>query len=207
MYTFTSVSSAVYRDKGSKFLAFCEPVADFYDVNIVISKYKSKYPDASHHCLAWRLNPANVTEFSSDDGEPGGTAGLPILNKMRAAEIVQGMILVVRYYGGTNLGKSGLIKAYGESAQLAIQENSLNLVKVVRCFTVTFPYSESKTFDQLVNRWNLEVSDAKYSEDVRIEVFVDVGQLENLVQQLNNLEYAGFSFLMGEIKFISSKQV
>jgi uncharacterized YigZ family protein len=125
LHTVNKPYHAEYRVKGSKFPSYIYPAEDRDDVNTVLTNLKSEHPAATHHCYAYRLHPNNVIEFDQDDGEPGSTAGLPILGSLRSNELINVLLVVVRYYGGTKLGKSGLIEAYGHTADLCIQKASL----------------------------------------------------------------------------------
>src|SRR5699024_7939360 len=123
--------SDTYRDKGSKFIGYLFPIADKDAFDNQLQDIKSKYPDATHHCYAWRYNPAVVEEFAQDDGEPGGTAGLPILNQMKSFEVINAGLIVVRYFGGTKLGKPGLIEAYSHSAALCLSKAKTKPIRLV----------------------------------------------------------------------------
>ena len=104
------------RIKGSRFIANVRPIVSEGDVVGIIEEISRDLPAASHHCYAWRLGWGPPRERSTDDGEPGGTAGPPILQALRGREISDTLVVVTRYYGGTNLGKGGLVRAYGGAA-------------------------------------------------------------------------------------------
>ena len=112
------VGTGIYKDRGSKFLSFAEPVTSEEEAKERIAWYKKKYHDARHVCYAYRLGP-NLWR-TKDDGEPHGTAGAPILRAMDAAGADNILVVVVRYFGGTLLGTGGLIVAYREAAKLAL---------------------------------------------------------------------------------------
>src|SRR5699024_755346 len=98
--------------------------------------------DATHHCYGWRISPNNIEEFAQDDGEPGGTAGLPILNQLKSFNVVNGACVVVRYFGGTKLGKAGLIQAYGHTAELCLKQAELSNLVATQNFRIIYPYQE-----------------------------------------------------------------
>ncbi len=113
-----TVYEGVYKDRGSKFLAFAEPITDEEEAKERIAWYKKKYHDARHVCYAYRLGP-NLFR-TKDDGEPHGTAGVPILRTIDAAQKDNLLVVVVRYFGGTLLGTGGLMVAYREATRAAI---------------------------------------------------------------------------------------
>ena len=163
---------------------------------------KSEYPDATHHCYAWRLNPAKVEEFAQDDGEPSGTAGLPILNQLKSFEAVNAGIVVVRYYGGTHLGKSGLIEAYGRSASLCLEEASLKEIRIIQKVELTYPYSEQNTIEQWMHRFDLEELESEYLETVKLVVGCPQKQSDAFIQTLDSSSHLGITHKVLENSYI-----
>ncbi|MCB0396942.1 MAG: YigZ family protein [Flavobacteriales bacterium] len=156
----------VYREKASKFLAFAYPWQDEETALEQIQALRKLHPKARHVCYAFRyLNTGRQEEKSNDDHEPGGTAGLPILNKLRSADIQEGMVAVVRYFGGTLLGKTGLIKAYGEAAALAISEAG-DLLKFHTCeFCLQFPYTLADLVQARLEKMKIEIVTREFELD------------------------------------------
>lgn len=120
--TIIEPSIGEFKDKGSKFLAFAYPVEDVSDVAIIVDKLQREHIKARHFCYAWRLGTTGNSFRSNDDGEPGGTAGKPILGQIDSFGVTNVVIVVVRYFGGTLLGTGGLIQAYREAARLAMAD-------------------------------------------------------------------------------------
>ena len=120
MLTITELSKGIYKDRGSKFLAFAEPITDEDTAKARIAWYKKKYHDARHVCYAYRLG-ANLWR-TKDDGEPHGTAGMPILRSIDARSLDNILVVVVRYFGGTLLGTGGLMVAYREATIDALKD-------------------------------------------------------------------------------------
>jgi uncharacterized YigZ family protein len=120
-----------YRQKGSKFLAYAFRINTIDDVNSKLQGLKSEHPKANHHCIAYRLGFNENIEYSSDDREPSGSAGKPILGVLRSGEIFNTLIVVIRYFGGTQLGVPGLIHAYRESASVAIRNSKVIRKRVI----------------------------------------------------------------------------
>lgn len=131
----------VYKEKGSKFYSYCLPVKHVNEVAELVLFIKSKHPKARHHCYAYRLGLDGLQFRSVDAGEPSGTAGKPILGQIDSAGITDTLIIVVRYFGGTLLGASGLIKAYKESAADAIRNGNIIQVEITRIWRINFDFS------------------------------------------------------------------
>ena len=134
-------SEGLYKEKGSKFYAYCFPVEHARDVVDLLDFVKLKHPKARHHCYAYRIGIDGLLFRTVDDGEPSGTAGKPILGQIDAAKITNTLIIVVRYFGGTLLGVSGLIKAYRESAAESIRNGKIVEVEIMRNWKINFDFS------------------------------------------------------------------
>lgn len=149
--------------KGSRFIATCVPVSSLIDVRNVISSLQSEHPNANHHC--WAVRFADGQERSNDDGEPGGSAGQPILQRIQRAELVNSLVVVTRYFGGTKLGVGGLIRAYGGAACEAIQTVEIQTMTSVDIVELEFAYS-----DQSILRTVVHASNGIFD----VEVYTDV---------------------------------
>lgn len=203
MKTIKKNTEASLRELGSKFLGFLFYSENETDFKKQLDQIKSTFPDASHHCYAYRVNPNSIIEFSSDDGEPSGTAGLPILNQLKSFELVNAGIVVVRYFGGTKLGKPGLIQAYGESAKLCLQKASFETIKAVQLFKLSYPYSEENIINKLKINYELKDQSAKYLADVTLTLACLIEKSEDLEKELLSLEYLNIQFEKLEPGFIS----
>lgn len=131
-------ATGIFRDKGSKFIAYIYPVSADTEIKPVLMQLKAEHPKARHHCWAYRLGMDTSNYRLNDDGEPSGTAGRPILNSLLSAELTNVFVVVVRYFGGTLLGVPGLINAYKSATIDAIENSNIvekteNLVYSVRC--------------------------------------------------------------------------
>lgn len=178
-----------FREKGSKFIGHLFPVDSKETFESRLAEIKARYPDATHHCYAWRIDPAHLEEFAQDDGEPGGTAGLPILNRLKSYDAVNAAIVVVRYYGGTNLGKSGLIQAYGRSAEQCLQKTAFKPISLIWKVVITYPYSEQNMVEKLMHQMDLKKLDSSYLERVSLTVACPATQKETLHKRLVHLEH------------------
>ncbi|MBL7721167.1 MAG: YigZ family protein, partial [Chitinophagaceae bacterium] len=119
--TIETTAMAEFRDRGSKFIAFIFPVSDVNDFKARLADIKKEHPKATHHCFAYRIGLDGTNFRVSDDGEPSGSAGRPILGQIDSKQLTNVLIIVVRYFGGTLLGVPGLINAYKSAAAMALQ--------------------------------------------------------------------------------------
>lgn len=193
MKTVKEKVDASYREKGSKFIGYLFPTSATEKFEETLQNIKSRYPDATHHCYAWRINPNDIEEFAQDDGEPSGTAGLPILNQLKSYEIVNSSCIVVRYYGGTNLGKSGLIRAYGRTAELCMEKATLLSLIPTQYFKITYPYSKQSQIDQLKNKFDLKEVNSQYLEKITLEIACRSERADDFYNSLKNLRHQSVS--------------
>jgi len=140
-YTIDKTAVAEYKDKGSKFIAYAFPIKDADDFKAKLAELKKEHPKASHHCFAYRLGLDGNNFRVSDDGEPSGTAGKPILGQIDSKQLVNTLVVVVRYFGGTLLGVPGLINAYKMAASLVLQVLPISQRPVEVSYKVDFDYT------------------------------------------------------------------
>ena len=164
------------EEKGSRFLAFLEPVRDEEEANAVLDRLAAEHPDATHHCWAWRLG-WPPRERSRDAGEPSGTAGAPILRALAAAELSDALLVVARWYGGTNLGKGGLVRAYGGAAREAAAAAGVARRLRRRTIEIRLPYEDLGALQRLVHPPEVEVTDERYGADVTLRLAVVASRL------------------------------
>ena len=138
--TITVASTAEFKDRGSRFLAFAFPINNAEDFKIHRARLKKEHPKANHHCFAYRLGVDGTNFRVSDDGEPSGSAGRPILGQIDSNQLTNMLIVVVRYFGGTLLGIPGLINAYKTAAALAIEQTSIIQKPVLILHRLQFDY-------------------------------------------------------------------
>ena len=202
MFSIKKSYESGFRERGSKFLGYLFPIENEKQFSDQLNLLKSRYPDATHHCYGWRLNPAQPKEFSSDDGEPSGTAGLPILNQLKSFEVVNAGIVVVRYYGGTKLGKSGLIEAYGLAAKQCLEKAALISIRPVQLFEIQYPYSKENIIQKLINNYTLEVLESEYLESVRLKVACSLKKEQVFEENLSELEHMHIDFCRLNVSYI-----
>lgn len=146
--TIADTSEGIYRELASKFIARAFPIADEAEFKVLCEAFGNEHPASRHVCYAWVLGDAGDRHRANDDGEPSATAGLPILRRIRSLDLTYCGVAVVRYFGGTLLGKPGLIHAYGESTRLALDAARIVERVVMERFAITCGYDR---FDGVKN--------------------------------------------------------
>ena len=164
------VLDVLSKEKRSKFIGYAFPLKNEGDVKRRLDEVKAMHPSATHHCYAYRVGFSGKKYRANDDGEPSGTAGLPIYNQLLSQDLTFTLVVVVRYYGGTKLGVSGLIKAYKNSA-----EEALSLAKVIKLekkekIVLNFPYSSQNDAMRLIERYKADLITQTYMEDCELEI-------------------------------------
>ena len=153
--------------KKSQFICSLFPTRTKKESKEIIQKLNQRYNDATHNCTAYIVSDG---EGFDDDGEPGGTAGKPMINVLRKNELHNVTAVVTRYFGGIKLGAGGLVRAYSKSVMEAIKESEILEIEEYEVYTITFEYSEIKTADTEVRNNNLEVIDKEYSDKVSYDI-------------------------------------
>lgn len=192
--TITGSCTTELKIKGSSFICTLVPLKTTESFDSFLKESRKIHFKVSHHCQAYRLGPEPLVEFQSDDGEPRGSAGQPILNALKSAELVQVGAIVVRYFGGTKLGVRGLIDAYGESCELSIKEAPLASLIDKMQFQVQFSYDLQGQINTLLHGYELQIMDSNYGQDVILTYSIANSEFSNLAQKLNENAHIGFSF-------------
>jgi uncharacterized YigZ family protein len=188
--TIKNNSEGFYSEKRSKFLAFAHHVESVDEVKELIAQYRKKYYDARHVCYAYMLG-ANREEFrANDDGEPSSTAGKPILGQINSNELTDILIVVVRYYGGVNLGTSGLIVAYREATADAIAHAEIETRQVEEVVTYDFPYVMMNDVMRIVKEMQPRIISQAYDNTCQIKLSIRKSEAEQLRQRLKKLSFS-----------------
>jgi uncharacterized YigZ family protein len=177
---------AELRERKSRFLAFVEPVASAEAAQAVLKDLAARFPDANHHCWAWRLG-ALPQERSTDAGEPAGTAGIPILQVLRGAELSDVLAVVVRWFGGIKLGKGGLARAYAEATRRALEELPRAFRVPTETLALELPYDRLGAVKRLINPPQVEMLDEAYGAAVRLRLRCWRGERSGLEAALAEL--------------------
>ncbi len=185
--TITNTSEGYYTEKRSKFLAFAHHVETSDEVKELLSGYRKKYYDARHVCYAYMLGAERKDFRANDDGEPSSTAGKPILGQINSNELTNILIVVVRYYGGINLGTSGLIVAYREAAADAIAHASIETRKVEEIVRYSFSYPQMNDVMRIVKDMNPRIISQTYDNTCEIVLSIRKSEADQLRSRLAKL--------------------
>jgi len=162
------VRTEIPRIKGSRFIADAAPAGNVPGAEAVIDRIRTEFPDATHHCYAWRLGRDGGQFRFSDDGEPSGTAGRPILQRLEGASLTGVVLVVTRYFGGTKLGAGGLVRAYGAAAAAVLDLARIEEVVVTRRLTVEVGYDDIPALQAFMAAHGIEPTTSDYGEVVRL---------------------------------------
>ncbi len=187
--TIKNTSEGFYSEKRSKFLAFAHHVETLDEIKELLALYRKKYYDARHVCYAYMLGAAREDFRANDDGEPSSTAGKPILGQINSNELTDVLIVVVRYYGGVNLGTSGLIVAYREAAADAIAHAEVEMRQVEEHITYDFPYVMMNDVMRIVKDMQPRIVSQTYDNTCRIVLAIRQSDAPKLRQRLSKLSF------------------
>ena len=185
--TIKGISQGLYKEKMSKFISFAEPVQSADEAKAVIKKYQNQYHDARHVCWAYMIGTERNEYLSSDNGEPSGTAGKPILGQINSFELTNIVIVVVRYFGGIKLGTSGLIVAYREAAAEAIKAGEILECHEQATLTFTFAYLGMNDVMKVIKSEDLRILSQDFDNCCTMMVQLDADKAEPLKKRLTDL--------------------
>ena len=180
-------SEGLFKDNGSRFLAFAYPVETEAEIKEIVAALKKEYHDARHHCYAWRLGLDGAAWRANDDGEPSGSAGRPILGQIDSAGLSDVLVVVVRYFGGIKLGIPGLIRAYKSSTADALA-SAREIEKVAgRWYALQFPYDSLPAVMKLVKDLDLPQRGQSFLADCTMEVRVRLSLEQDFLERIEKL--------------------
>ena len=183
-HTIEKPSVAEFKDRGSKFIAYAFPIADTGQFKENLAAIKKEHPKATHHCFAYRLGLDGNSFRVSDDGEPSGSAGRPILGQIDSKQVTNVLIIVVRYFGGTLLGVPGLITAYRTAAALALQVTAILQKPVELNYSLQFDYTIMNDVMTIVKQYNCTVLSQEMQLFCRMEIGIPKNRLEEVLYKL-----------------------
>jgi uncharacterized YigZ family protein len=186
--TIAQISSAEFKDRGSKFIAFAFPIETADDFKKQLQVLKKEHPKAVHHCFAYRIGTDGNNFRSSDDGEPSGTAGKPILGQIDSKELTNVAVIVVRYWGGTLLGVPGLINAYKMSASMAFQVTPVIQKQVEIKYSVEFDYTQMNEVMMILKQFNCTILSQEMQLFCLIKTGVPKNRLQEVLYRLHDLQ-------------------
>lgn len=186
--TIEKESIAEFKDRGSRFLAYAFPILSAVDFKKRLKELKEEHSKAAHHCFAYRIGTDGNNFRSSDDGEPSGSAGRPILGQIDSKELSNTAIVVVRYFGGTLLGVPGLINAYKTAASFALQLNPIIKKPVLVNYRLQFDYTILNDVMRIIKKNECIISKQDLQLFCIIEASIPKTNLELCVLQLKDLK-------------------
>jgi len=173
-------STAEFKDRGSRFLGFAFPISSTEDFKLNRAQLKKEHPKANHHCFGYRLGTEGMNYRLSDDGEPSGSAGKPILGQIDSHQLTNVLIVVVRYFGGTLLGVPGLINAYKTTAAFAIQQTMIIQKPVLVNFRLQFDYMLMNEVMKLVKQFDCVL----FKQELQLFCLLDIGIPKNKLEAM-----------------------
>lgn len=189
------IENILLKEKGSKFIGFAYPVNNETQVRNSLEKVRTEHPKATHHCYAFRMGLSGENYRANDDGEPSGSAGLPIYNQLLANEITNVLVIVVRYYGGTKLGVSGLVKAYKESAKITLEESHIITRELETEIEIQFNFNQQNTIFTLLSKFDAKVLNFDTAEHCTLTASLKLAQKDNISDKLSEMQYISYKFL------------
>ena len=191
-YTIEQPSMAEFKDRGSKFFAYAYPAKDIDSCKKILAQLKKEHGKAVHHCLAYRLGVDGSTFRVSDDGEPSGSAGRPILGQIDSKGLTNVLVVVVRYFGGTLLGIPGLINAYKTATALALQLSPIIKKPIEIEYELNFDYHQMNEVMLLVKQYNCSVVEQTTQLFIQLQIGIPKNRLEEVLEKLGALRAVSF---------------
>ncbi len=185
--TIEKPTAGIFRDRGSKFLAYAYPISSEAEIKNLLLLLKNEHPKANHHCWAIRIGIDRIVFRINDDGEPSGTAGRPILNTLLSHDLTNVLVVVIRYFGGTLLGVPGLINAYKSATDEALK-TAIVIEKTVNDFyTINFEYLQMNDVMKIIKDDNVTVINQEFDNSCRIKVSIRKTQVNATLGKLNKI--------------------
>ena len=178
----------LYKEKGSRFIAFAFPVSTVDEVKALVDAKKKEYHDARHVCFAYRINPAKIEFRGNDDGEPSGTAGRPMLGCLQSQDLVNVLLIVVRYFGGIKLGTSGLINAYKVASEDALLHCEVEERTIDAIFNIQFDYLYLNDVMRITKDMKPIVLSQTFDLDCKMVLQIRLQQAESLRERLEKVQ-------------------
>jgi uncharacterized YigZ family protein len=196
-YTIEKEAVAEFKDRGSKFIGYACPIKSVDEFKDRLNEIKKEHPKATHHCFAYRLGLDGNSFRVSDDGEPSGSAGRPILGQIDSKGLVNTLVVVVRYFGGTLLGVPGLINAYKSTAALALQMTPLAQKQVEKEYIVQFDYTQVGEIMAVVKQYNCRVVRQEMQLFCNMTIAIPKNRVMETVYKLQEIRNVELSAVAG----------
>lgn len=186
--TIEKEGEGIFRDKGSRFIAYLYPIKSEEDIKNIIAELKALHPKARHHCWAMRIGPDRSVFRINDDGEPSGTAGRPILNTLLSSDLTNVLAVVVRYFGGTLLGVPGLINAYKSATQDAINQANIIEKTIDLIFKLEFGHSVMNEVMKIIKDEGLRIFNQQFDLNCSLDIEIRQSQVNKVLGRLEKVE-------------------
>lgn len=186
--TIEKPAEAIFKDKGSKFLTFAYPVDNDQQIKEILNQLKKEHHTANHHCYAYRLGADKMNFRANDDGEPNNTAGKPILGQIQSNDLTNILIVVVRYFGGTLLGVSGLINAYKNSAADVIKASTIIEKQILFNYTIQFYFEHLNDVMKLLKQLDCKITNQQFDNNCEISFSIRKANSEQCEEKLKKIE-------------------
>jgi len=186
--TIKKPAEGLFKDKGSKFLAFAYPINAETEIKSIVAKLKTDHPKANHHCWAMRLTPDRSVFKLNDDGEPSGTAGRPILNTLLSRDLTNILVVVVRYFGGTLLGVPRLISAYKQSTEDVLNQAMVIDKTVNDVYTINFNYLQINDVMRLSKEEDVVILNQQFDNNCSLQISVRKMQVNAILAKLAKID-------------------
>lgn len=196
--TIAKPSEGIYKEKGSKFIGYAFPVRNDEEIKERMNEVKKEHSQARHHCYAFVVGADKSHYRGGDDGEPSGTAGAPILGQINSAELTNTLIVVVRYFGGTKLGVSGLINAYKSAAEDAIINGKIITKTVDKHYKVTFNYDQTGEVMRIIDSSEARIVHQTFEADCTLEFAIRKSEADMIVEQIKKIRNLDLVYLKTE---------
>ncbi|MFA8436107.1 MAG: YigZ family protein [Marinifilaceae bacterium] len=194
-YTIEEKAEGLYKEKGSKFIAYAYPVTSEEEIKDIIAGLKKEYYDARHHCYAYMLGADKKNFRANDDGEPSSTAGKPILGQILSKELTNILVVVIRYFGGTKLGVSGLIHAYKTATSEAIDNATIITKTVNDIYNIHFDYLVMNDVMRVIKEEKPELVSQDFNLMCDIKLSIRKGEVEKVIERFNKIETVKTEYL------------
>lgn len=186
--TIKAFSKGLYKEKGSRFIALAYPVTTLEEIKSILENIRKEHHSARHHCFAWILGQSRQTYRVSDDGEPSGSAGKPILGQINTFKLTNILIVVVRYFGGKLLGVSGLVNAYRSASESAINNSEITKMFIRDYYQLVFPYSAVNDVMKVIKDDEIRQSHQKFELECFVTIDFRISAGEKILNALSKID-------------------
>ncbi len=193
--TISEPSDGSFKDRGSRFLSFAYPVQHESEVKEILEQLRKEYHDARHHCYAYRIGIDPVLVRANDDGEPSSSAGKPILNQIEKYDLINTLVVVVRYFGGKLLGVGGLINAYRTATMSAIENSHIVRKKIKHLYRLTFEYPQMNDVMTIIKENQVKTYDQEFEVSCSMNISIELAREQFILSKLNSIDHCSFTRL------------